>query len=303
MVLIHYKKTEFNQFLHETSNETNIEQVIADLVEINNLRIVLDRLAVSVEDLATHGVMKPEELRGLSDAETWNSAMELYPPEKKQQWNPKPQVKPGQRYNEDKTAYRYGIILGEETTNTIINAANQAKEVISKKNVENKVVLKVETLKEQVNLLRGAVMIGYPGYHGLPEWEPARLILENQFDFTDREFDIGDYLDIKNASLWWAGKELLRGKLLKEYTGKNEKTKIIVKLQKAGSGAPVREPAIDQETHKKMLAYYYKKQEEQKKLEEDDEDQYMNSAWANPKMLKNQLHGVNSDIAWKVGKK
>jgi len=35
-------------------------------------------------------------------------------------------------------------------------------------------------------------MIGYPGYHGLPEWEPARLILQNQLDFEGREFDIGD---------------------------------------------------------------------------------------------------------------
>ena len=45
--------------------------------------------------------------------------------------------------------------------------------------------------------------------------------------------------------LWWAGKELLRGKKLKDYLGKNENTKIIVKLAKTGSGAPVREPAID----------------------------------------------------------
>jgi hypothetical protein len=35
-----------------------------------------------------------------------------------------------------------------------------------------------------------------------------------------------------------------------------------VKLQKKGSGAPVREPLIDPETHKKMLGFYYKKQEE-----------------------------------------
>lgn len=69
---------------------------------------------------------------------------------------------------------------------------------------------------------------------------------------------------MKDTSLWWAGKELARGKLLKDYSGKNEKTKIIVKLSKIGGGAPVREPAIDHETHKKMLSYYYKKQEEQK---------------------------------------
>ncbi len=68
----------------------------------------------------------------------------------------------------------------------------------------------------------------------------------------------------KEATLWWAGKELFRGKILSDYIGKNEKTKIVAKLQKTGAGAPVREPMIDEETHKKMLSYYYKKQEEMK---------------------------------------
>ncbi|MCA9770714.1 CFAP298 family protein, partial [Candidatus Dependentiae bacterium] len=74
--------------------------------------------------------------------------------------------------------------------------------------------------------------------------------------------------------------------------------KIVVRLQKSGAGAPVREPAVDEETYKKMLSYYYKKQEEQKKLEEDNDDHYMNSAWADPKNLKNQLHG-GQEIKWK----
>jgi len=29
------------------------------------------------------------------------------------------------------------------------------------------------------------MMMAYPGYHNLPEWEPARLILENKFDFEN----------------------------------------------------------------------------------------------------------------------
>lgn len=37
------------------------------------------------------------------------------------------------------------------------------------------------------------------------------------------------------AQLWWAAKELHRGKKLTEYVGKNEKTKIIVKIQKVSS--------------------------------------------------------------------
>ena len=41
-------------------------------------------------------------------------------------------------------------------------------------------------------------------------------------------------------------------------SGKNEKTKVVIKLQNKGSGAPVREPRVDEDTHKAMLAYYYK---------------------------------------------
>jgi cilia- and flagella-associated protein 298 len=57
-------------------------------------------------------------------------------------------------------------------------------------------------------------------------------------------------------------------------------------VQKKGSGAPVREPLIDADTHKKMLSFYYKKEEEQKKLQEDNDDSYLNQPWADGKQLK-----------------
>lgn len=39
-------------------------------------------------------------------------------------------------------------------------------------------------------------------------------------------------IEEQNAALWFSGKEMLRGKQLKDFVGKNEKTKIIAKLQK-----------------------------------------------------------------------
>ena len=39
-------------------------------------------------------------------------------------------------------------------------------------------------------------------------------------------------MEEQNTSLWFSGKEMLRGKLLKDYVGKNEKTKIVAKIQK-----------------------------------------------------------------------
>ena len=41
-----------------------------------------------------------------------------------------------------------------------------------------------------------------------------------------------------NAALWFSGKEMLRGKQLKDFVGKNEKTKIIAKLQKVNLEPP-----------------------------------------------------------------
>ena len=48
-------------------------------------------------------------------------------------------------------------------------------------------------------------------------------------------------------------------KILYDYIGKNEKTKIVVKMNSKGQGAPMNEPLVDKETQKKMMAYYYKK--------------------------------------------
>ena len=39
-------------------------------------------------------------------------------------------------------------------------------------------------------------------------------------------------LDEGATQLWWAGKELQRGKKLQDFIGKNEKTKLIIKIQK-----------------------------------------------------------------------
>ena len=42
-------------------------------------------------------------------------------------------------------------------------------------------------------------------------------------------------IDLDTASLWWAGKEMTRGKKLRDFVGKNEKTKIVCKLQKVST--------------------------------------------------------------------
>ncbi|CAN0557273.1 unnamed protein product, partial [Ectocarpus sp. 8 AP-2014] len=50
--------------------------------------------------------------------------------------------------------------------------------------------------------------------------------------------------------------------------GKNEKTRIMCKLQKPGSGPPGREPGVSEDERKAMMAFYFKRQEELKRLGE-----------------------------------
>ncbi len=44
----------------------------------------------------------------------------------------------------------------------------------------------------------------------------------------------------ERATVWWTGKLLKKKKSLSEYVGRNEKTKIIVKVQKYGGQQPLR---------------------------------------------------------------
>ena len=66
------------------------------------------------------------------------------------------------------------------------------------------------------------------------------------------------------GALWWASKEMHSSKKLLDYVGKNEKTKIVVKLQKRGTGPPGREPVVSEEQKKQMMLQAYRRQEELK---------------------------------------
>ena len=67
------------------------------------------------------------------------------------------------------------------------------------------------------------------------------------------------------VALWWASKEMHFGEKLLDYVGKNEKTKIVVKLHKRGTGPPGRKPVVSGEQKKQMMLQAYKRQEELKK--------------------------------------
>jgi hypothetical protein len=254
----------------------------------------MDSLCVAIEDLATKGPQKPEELRGLNNYEQYGDDLTVQGGLKKMP----PKV--GTRYKEDSTHHRTGWLLDEQITETMLKHIGESKKLLHKDEINKKEAHTAAEYIDQINMLKGVIMIAYPAFHGLGEWEPARVLIEAKMD-SDKGYyiqELHDALKHEETSVWWAGKELAKDKPLFTFSGKNNNTKIVCRFQKVGAGAPVREPLIDEDTHKKMLAYYYKKTEESKKLEQDSDDQYLNAPWANSKNLKNDLYGIK-DIKWK----
>jgi len=68
MVLLHFKKSDANQFLYETTTAITIDKLVEELVTVNNMRLHVDRAAQAMEELAAKGPLKPEALRGLDEA-------------------------------------------------------------------------------------------------------------------------------------------------------------------------------------------------------------------------------------------
>ena len=125
---------------------------------------------------------------------------------------------------------------------------------------------------------------------GLPEYDTVRLTIEG-LDGLDGTAAGQEILDGDTAEVWIASRFLDRSQKVCDRLGRNEKTKVIAKLQKPGGGAPGREAAVSEDEKKAMMAYYFKKQEEMKKLAENSEDEFLHSSWADPKQLQRSLRG------------
>ncbi|KAE8963429.1 hypothetical protein PR001_g28939 [Phytophthora rubi] len=96
------------------------------------------------------------------------------------------------------------------------------------------------------------------------------------------------------AELWWAGKQFFRDHHVCDLAGKIEKSTPIVKLQKKGGGAPIREPGVSEDERKAMMTFYFKQQQELQQAAEDDAEDFMTPFWADPKALKNSLRGTGN---------
>jgi len=292
MVLIHLKRSDKESFLFEIPAVTPCETVRSELVKIHNLRHKSNRLTAAVEQLSMYGPMKLPEQQGLEDSTPLLEDYDVTDGTTKQRV-----VNHGPNYRQDPSEKRTGDAPSDELAQVLQRTVEDAKALTSQRMVDMKKSITAKALEDAMNNIRGAVMIAYP--MGLPDYDEVRCILE------EREVIEGasalEALEADKSSLWFFSKEAQDEKLLSDYVGKNDKTKVVGKLQKKGAQAPMREPVVSEDEQKAMVAFYHKKQQQMEKLSLEDEDNYMHSSWANPKALKNAFTGVG-DISWKAGR-
>ncbi|KAG4097959.1 hypothetical protein H8356DRAFT_1308595 [Neocallimastix lanati (nom. inval.)] len=295
MVVIHVKRNEKSMFLYENLVSTPISELVPVLVNRYNLINRVGRLVQAGRELVLYGPLKPYDQHGLTEEQINNL-------DKKKNSNEIEEAKiitndKGFKvaYRPDPTGRRNGEAPIPETAKVIEKALDEAEQLISKDKVAQGIFITDKELNEAIQNVKGAVMIAYP--MGIPSFDPVQEIIDDNEDLSGSA-DSKEVLDPKTSTLWWAGKELKKDKKLSDYLGRNEKTKIIAKLQKANQGAPVREAPLSEQEQKNLMAYYYKKQEELKKLEENDDDDYLASEWANPRALKSAFSGIK-EVSWR----
>jgi hypothetical protein len=292
MVLLHVKKSDTDQILVECKTSETNDVVINRLVALWNTRLRLGRLCACALGLADYGPEKRENEKGLDTIQA--EADE----DSRKHGERVPERVRNEYYQEDPTGARTGNRCRPDLAEVIKKTVEDAKECIAAKRAERRENLIMEDMIEKIENIRGAIMICYP--EGLPPYDVCRLELEGD-ESGAAGTQAAAILDAENISMWWAGKEFPRGKLISDRVGRNEKTKIVVKLTKKGSGAPAREPVVSEGERKAMMAHYFKKQEEMKKLAEDDDDNYEGANWADPKAMKRGLMGGGSGVAFRPG--
>ena len=77
-------------------------------------------------------------------------------------------------------------------------------------------------LTHVLDTYKGLIMMAYPGYHGLGDWEPIKVVLENREEF-DEKMNLTEDLALENTTIWIVSKECPPNKHFHEMFGKNEK--------------------------------------------------------------------------------
>ncbi|KAF7280921.1 cilia- and flagella-associated protein 298 [Rhynchophorus ferrugineus] len=289
MVLIHVKNRDQSQFLFESTLSSPVDDLAKSITAIYNGRLKIHRICMEIEELAKHGTLYPPEILGLTEDQVDELKLN-------DDWGEKCIPSGGFVYNKDPVGRRNGKQPKKEMQEVLNKAVTDAKDMVSKKLVEQGKCLTMRVVQEALNLLKGAVLIVYP--MKLPPHDVIRMEFENIEDLTGTQASL-EVIDPSTAQIWFCGKEMYRdGRTVGDYVGKIENCKVIMKLSKRGEGPPGREPIMSEEQRKQLMLHAYRRQEELKKLAEDDDDSYLDSRWADNSNLKKSFHGLEN-ISWK----
>ncbi|KAL3320628.1 hypothetical protein Ciccas_000703 [Cichlidogyrus casuarinus] len=289
MVKLVIKRGDQVRFTIDVNSETMIDDLIKLCAELHNSLLKIERICAELEELAEHGVTMPPNMQGLNEEQI--SELKL-----KDDYLEKCTPSGGYVERSDDMRRRNGRAPIETMAKVLMTAAKDAKDMVSRKCADQNKDLTKDIIKDAMSILTGSVMIVFP--MGLPPYDPIRMEFDNEEELAGTQAE-KEVIAQESATLWFCGKELLKSHKLSEYSGKNEKTKIVVKLSKVGHGPPAREPVVNEADQRAMMAFYHRKQEEWKKLEEKnkDDDSYLDSPWADNNRLKREFHGLNN-VKW-----
>jgi len=279
MVVISIKSNDGNGdgFLFETTTDATNDDLISSLVELQNLRLRSRVIVDSVRGLAEYG--PGGSSKSSSDEDDGDQIQDTLN---------KMTIKDDGTV-ESSSSRTNNPSTDPQILKALLQTAQDLEEYTDKAQVQKRVALRKDILLDKIANIRGAVVMAYP--MGLPAQDLVKISLDH--DSLEKTFVANDILDPLKTSLWCAGKEFQRGEKVSHRLGTNEKTKVIAKLQKEGSGPPGREPVVNEEERKAMMAHYFKRQEELKRLAEAEDDEYLNSQWADSKEMKRSLQGLD----------
>lgn len=287
MVILHVKKGDESQFLHSVNVDEDMDSVIAQVTALYNGRLKVSRLCYEIEELAKHGTQFPPDIMGLYEDQVKELGL-------KDDWGEICEPSGGFILEKDPVGRRNGKRPNDHMVKVLTKTVEEARAMLSKKLVTANKLLDKKKIKEALDILRGAVTIVYP--MGLPPHDSIRLEFEDKEDLSGTHASL-EVIEESRACLWFSGKEMLRGKKLKDYVGPNDKTKITIKISKSGHGAPAREPICTEEERNKMMWQAKQREEEMKRMEEN-QNEYEDTPWVETGRLKRAFQGMGN-ISWK----
>lgn len=257
-----------------------------DICLLINGRLKVLRLVDSMTSLACHGIAKDPRVRGLLE----NQIEEL-----KLEDEASNSCLPVGGFDEspDPVEFRVGKSPTGPFKEILLESAKQAE--LKMKNSAD--FLTREIILNLIQDMKEALGKVYP--QGIPEYDPVRMELENREDLSDfHSKELTNVSDPQDTKLWFASKELIPEKCLSDFLGKNEKSKVIVKVASKKAGQPSREPVLSEQDQKMLLMHQARRREEIQKMSQEDDDSFMNAPWADQQGLKRRVQGL-SNISWK----